>query len=109
MLNASLLIQVLQLISIDVGSKFKLFDANIVGEIVENVPNTKIVQKWRFKEWPENHYSVVTINFSVVDNKTKIVLKHARIPKDDVKRTKDGWLNFFWRPIKGTFGYNFTQ
>eukprot|EP01095_Lingulamoeba_sp_RSL-Kostka_P003114 TRINITY_DN1400_c3_g1_i1.p1 TRINITY_DN1400_c3_g1~~TRINITY_DN1400_c3_g1_i1.p1 ORF type:complete len:373 (+),score=109.44 TRINITY_DN1400_c3_g1_i1:58-1176(+) len=96
-------------ISRDVGSKFKLFDGNIEGEIVELVPNGKIVQKWRFNSWPENHFSVVTLKFETVDNKCKVTLKHGRIPSDDVQRTKEGWKNFFWRRIKGTFGYSYTM
>ena len=34
-----------------VGGAFSFFDGEISGSFVELVPNEKIVQKWRMKEW----------------------------------------------------------
>lgn len=46
------------------GGKFELFGGNIVGKFDELVPAKKIVKQWRYKQWPEGHYSTVTINIS---------------------------------------------
>nr|CAH7755003.1 unnamed protein product [Callosobruchus chinensis] len=46
------------------GGKFSLFGGNIIGLFDELVPAKKIVQQWRYKQWPEGHYSVVTININ---------------------------------------------
>ncbi|XP_050079622.1 activator of 90 kDa heat shock protein ATPase homolog 1 [Anopheles maculipalpis] len=43
------------------GGNFIYFGGNISGKFVEIVPNKKIVQTWRYKEWPSGHYSTVTI------------------------------------------------
>lgn len=43
------------------GGVFELFGGNISGTFVELIPAKKIVQKWRYKQWPSDHYSLVTI------------------------------------------------
>lgn len=43
------------------GGEFVLFDGNITGKFEELVPNEKIVQTWRYKQWPSGHFSQVTI------------------------------------------------
>lgn len=42
------------------GGKFALFGGNITGEFKELVPPKKIVQYWRYKQWPAQHFSEVT-------------------------------------------------
>lgn len=44
------------------GGKFSLFGGNITGEFRELVPGKKIVQYWRYKQWPDQHFSEVTFN-----------------------------------------------
>lgn len=46
------------------GGEFVLFDGNITGKFEELVPNEKIVQSWRYKQWPSGHYSQVTIKIN---------------------------------------------
>lgn len=46
------------------GGKFELFGGNITGTFEELVPGKKIVQRWRYKQWPAEHYSTVTLNIS---------------------------------------------
>ena len=43
-------------------------------------PNKKIVQKWRFKTWPEGHHSTVTIELSDEGDSTELSLKQNGIP-----------------------------
>lgn len=43
------------------GGEFVLFDGNITGKFEELIPNEKIVQSWRYKQWPAGHFSRVTI------------------------------------------------
>lgn len=41
--------------------KFELFGGNIIGTFAELIPGQKIVQKWRYKQWPAGHFSKVTM------------------------------------------------
>lgn len=52
------------------GGKFELFRGNITGTFEELIPGKKIVQSWRYKQWPEGHYSTVTIN---INEKVKLL------------------------------------
>lgn len=45
------------------GGEFELFNGNITGKFEELAPNEKIVQTWRYKQWPSGHFSTVTITF----------------------------------------------
>lgn len=42
---------------------FELFGGNIHGKFEELIPNKKIVQSWRYNQWPSGHYSNVVIEF----------------------------------------------
>lgn len=56
------------------GGKFELFGGNIVGKFDELVPEKKIVQQWRYKQWPEGHYSKVTLN---IDEKVSVLFSFS--------------------------------
>jgi len=90
-----------------VGSEFFLFDGAVQGTQVELIPSKKIVQKWRFKTWPENHYSTVTFSFDNDGSATLLTLSQKEIPSSDYDRTCDGWDTFFWQRIRGLFGWSY--
>lgn len=69
------------------------------------VPTNKIVQKWRFKEWPEGHFSTVEINISEKKGKTLLTLVQKGVPIDDATRTEDGWRRNVWGRGKMMFGF----
>lgn len=58
------------------GGKFSLFGGNITGSFEELEPGKKIVQKWRYKQWPEGIHSIVTMNIEekVTENFQNYVL-----------------------------------
>lgn len=43
------------------GGDFSLFGGNITGKFQQLIPNKKIIQIWRYKQWPVGHFSTVTI------------------------------------------------
>eukprot|EP00794_Sanderia_malayensis_P020393 gene20393-22405_t len=87
------------------GGKFSFLSGNIIGEFVEMVPEKKIVQKWRFSNWPEGLYSNVTITLNQKEDCTLLELKQTGIPDTDIERTESGWKRYFWASIKQTFGF----
>eukprot|EP01129_Flabellula_baltica_P007711 TRINITY_DN3013_c0_g2_i2.p1 TRINITY_DN3013_c0_g2~~TRINITY_DN3013_c0_g2_i2.p1 ORF type:complete len:333 (+),score=77.93 TRINITY_DN3013_c0_g2_i2:155-1153(+) len=90
------------------GTDFSLLDGVVTGRTTKIVPNQKIVQKWRFKDWPEDHHSSLILKFSEERGKTKLTLLQKRVPSSDSSRTTEGWENFFWRRIRGVFGWPYT-
>jgi len=88
-----------------VGGAFSLFGGNVTGEFVELVPNNKIVQKWRFSQWPEGYYSTVYMNFESSQDGMFISLKQTGVPADDLERAEKGWTDHYFRRMKMMFGW----
>ena len=82
-----------------------MFNGTVRGKFTELVENEKLVKKWRLKHWPEAHFSIATIKLTQKDNGTKMTLEQTGVPENDIERTKQGWKNFYWNPIKFTFGF----
>lgn len=61
------------------GGKFELFGGNIHGDFMDITP-TKIIQKWRCKQWPDGHYSDVTIDICEKSDHTEVNLTQMGVP-----------------------------
>jgi activator of HSP90 ATPase len=90
-----------------VGGKFAIFDGNVTGEYTKLDKPTQIVQKWRLAQWPEGHFSTLTINFDQndVDGVTQMRVTWAGVPVGQEDVTKQNWDVYYVRSIKQTFGY----
>lgn len=87
------------------GGKFVLFDGNVQGHFVKLEPNRTIVQKWRFRTWPEGHFSDVVMNIEQKMDCTEVCVSQFGIPKTDLENTQEGWKRFYWDSMKRTFGF----
>ncbi|GBP80662.1 Activator of 90 kDa heat shock protein ATPase homolog 1 [Eumeta japonica] len=87
------------------GGKFALFGGNITGEFRELVPGKKIVQLWRYKQWPDQHFSEVTINIHEKDDHTLVIVKQDAVPSSEVEQTSENWKRYYFDSIKRTFGF----
>eukprot|EP00029_Vermamoeba_vermiformis_P006392 TRINITY_DN2490_c0_g1_i1.p1 TRINITY_DN2490_c0_g1~~TRINITY_DN2490_c0_g1_i1.p1 ORF type:complete len:335 (-),score=90.40 TRINITY_DN2490_c0_g1_i1:69-1073(-) len=94
-------------ISRDVGATFNMFRGSVTGSNVAVDLNKKIVQKWRFQSWPENHFSELTMNFDNEDGTTVLHLVQTSIPDNDFERTVQGWEQNFWQRMKAIFGWEY--
>lgn len=89
------------------GSKFELFGGNVVGSYLELQEPTKIVQKWRLKQWPDGHFSKLSIYFDQnnADQVTTMRVRWEGIPVGQEEVTKRNWGEYYVRSIKTTFGF----
>lgn len=89
------------------GSRFELFGGNVSGEYTELEPTTKIVQKWRLSQWPEGHYSTLSIKFDQndVDGVTVMRVDWNGVPVGQEEVTKRNWGEYYVRSIKTAFGF----
>ncbi|GLV31823.1 uncharacterized protein CBL_07583 [Carabus blaptoides fortunei] len=87
------------------GGKFSLFQGNISGYFEDLVPGKKIVQKWRYKQWPEGHYSTVTINIDEKSDHTEVNLIQTGVPSAEADVTKANWDRYYWDAMKRAFGF----
>ena len=87
------------------GGKFSLFDGSVSGNFIELVPNKKLVLHWRNKRWIDEHYSVATLEFNEKEDYTELCLTQTGVPESFYENTEDGWKNFYFNPVKQTFGF----
>lgn len=95
------------------GGAFSMFDGNVHGTFVELIPGEKLVQKWRFRDWPEEWYSDVKITFEEPEHgKTFLVLEQTNLPAADkfgnetvFDSTENGWKSMICHKIRKVFGF----
>ncbi|KAJ8921610.1 hypothetical protein NQ315_010518 [Exocentrus adspersus] len=87
------------------GGKFELFGGNIVGTFDELVPAKKIVKQWRYKQWPEGHFSTVTLDINQKSDHTEVTLEQAGVPSAEAEVTKENWQRYYWDAMKQAFGF----
>jgi len=87
------------------GGSFEMFGGNVSGKFVQLVPNKLVEQTWRFKQWPDGHFSTVVFKIEEQEDSTLVKVKQSGIPINDLERTKDGWNHYYWESIKKTFGF----
>ncbi|OAA59877.1 Activator of Hsp90 ATPase [Niveomyces insectorum RCEF 264] len=89
------------------GGKFELFDGNVAGVYEELQPPKHLVQRWRLKQWPADHYSTLRIDFDQndVDSVTVMRVTWTGVPVGQEEVTKRNWSEYYVRSIKLTFGF----
>jgi len=89
-------------ISRKVGGKFNI-GGYIEGTNLELVPGQRIVQSWRYEDWPKGHYSKTTFAFKEENGKTKMTFTQVGIPAQFYEDIKQGWVDYYWTPMKEIF------
>ena len=87
-----------------VGGKFTAWDGYIFGSTLELEPDRRIVQAWRTSEFPdEAPDSHLEILFEEVAEGTEVTLTHSDMPEDQVHSYRQGWEDFYFKPMKEYF------
>jgi len=87
-----------------VGSKFNAWDNYISGEILELEEGKRILHFWRSNDFPKNaEDSLLEIVLKETDKGCRLILKHWNIPEGQGKSYKDGWVKFYFEPMKKYF------
>jgi len=87
-------------ISGKVGGRFTAFDGYATGFNLELAPGKKIVQSWRASDWPTNLSSTVTFALKPAKGGTRLGFTHAGVPDDQHASIKQGWIEYYWKPMK---------
>jgi len=87
-----------------VGGKFSAWDGYIFGTTLELTRNERILQAWRTTEFPGGSPdSRLEIIFEKVKGGTKITLAHSKMPEDQLDDYKQGWKDFYFKPMREYF------
>lgn len=87
------------------GKEFRIMNGNVSGSFVEVNRPDSVKMKWRLKQWPENHYSEVTVKLTQERDFTKLDLAQTGVPKSCELEMSDNWDQLFFNRIKHSFGY----
>ncbi len=79
------------------------FGGYATGKNIELIPDEKIVQTWHASDWPEGADSTITYVFKTVPNGTQLSFTHRGVPEDHINDIKQGWLDFYWTPLRRMF------
>jgi activator of HSP90 ATPase len=90
-------------ISREVGGTFSIYEGEIEGKNLELIPNQKIVQSWRYSDWPEGHYSKCTFVMQKAPNGTRLEFRQSGIPEQFYENIRQGWYDYYWEPMKKMF------
>jgi activator of HSP90 ATPase len=88
----------------EVAGQFSAWEGYIFGKTLELTPNQRIVQAWRTTEFPndasDSHLEVL---LEEVSDGTKVTLIHRDMPEDQVDSYRQGWEDFYFKPMKEYF------
>ncbi len=87
-------------ISRKTGGKFTIYGGEISGSNLELVPDQKIVQSWRYSDWPEGVYSKITLSLEAIGNGTRLTFTQSGVPDENYEDIKQGWKDYYWGPMK---------
>jgi len=87
-------------ISRSVGGRIMAYDGYISGVNIELLPDARIVQDWRAVDWPEDHYSRVTFEFTATPEGTRLDFTHTGLPEGTEAEFARGWIDNYWEPLK---------
>jgi len=96
----------------EVGGEFSLFSGGVLGRVKELVPNTKIVEDWKFSQWGDK-YSTLELSFIAVnDHATKLQVNQTEIPETDAHGNSrqdelvlSGWTDKFFIGLEKVLGF----
>lgn len=88
-----------------VNGEFTAWDGYIWGTFLELEPNRRILQAWRTGEFPDDAAdSRVEVLLEEINGKTKVTLIHSNIPAGQADDYKQGWEDFYFKPMREYFG-----
>ena len=88
-----------------VGGKFTAWDGYIFGTTLDLTPDQRILQAWRTAEFTDDASdSQVEILLEEVETGTKLTFIHNNMPEEQVESYRQGWDDFYYKPMKEYFG-----
>jgi activator of HSP90 ATPase len=84
-----------------IGGKFTAWDGYIFGRNLKLEKAKRIVQEWQTTEWPPDYPpSTVEFTFKESGKGTELTMVHSNVPADQVDSYRQGWIDFYWKPLK---------
>jgi uncharacterized protein YndB with AHSA1/START domain len=87
-----------------VGGKFTAWDGYIFGKFIELEAGKRVVQEWQTTDWVDGYgASKLELTFKAVSGGTELSMVHSDVPKEKADELSEGWIDFYWDPLKDYF------
>jgi len=87
-----------------VGGKFTAWDGYMFGKFLELEEGKRVKQEWITTDWPKDYPpSIVELTFCEVPEGTELLMVHSNVPKEQADEYADGWIEWYWNPLKEYF------
>ena len=90
--------------SAKVGDKFTAYGGEMEGQNLVLEPGAKIVQTWRYADWPKGHFSVAIYEMKKAGKNTVLNFTQISVPDDKAEDIAQGWKDYYWEPLKQLLG-----
>ena len=88
-----------------VGASFTHWNNYIRGKHLELVRGERIVQEWSTTEWPKAAQpSRLEISLAGTGGGTELTMTHSLLPTEQAEDYRQGWIDFYWTPMRAHFG-----
>lgn len=86
------------------GGHFRVGADLVDGKIKELVPDRRIVQTWRIKDygWPAEIFSEVIVEIEADGFGSRVILLQTDVPLKCLKFIESGWYAYYWHPLGAT-------
>lgn len=90
-----------------VDGRYSAYSGDLEGRFTKLIPDELIAMQWRanMDGWPEDHYSVVTIELFQSSDGTELQFTQSDIPAECVEEIAEGWMDYFWEPMQKLFAW----
>ncbi len=82
-----------------VGGKFTAYGDSIFGKYLELEDGKRVVQEWNNNDYGYGP-SRLELCFNKVPEGTELVMVLSDVPEKYAEETADGWIEYFWNPLK---------
>ena len=87
-----------------VGGKFTAWDGYIFGKYLELDDGKRVVQEWSSTDFPKGYGpSKLELCFNKVPDGTELVMVHSNVPAEQADSYRQGWIDFYFKPMKEYF------
>jgi activator of HSP90 ATPase len=87
-----------------VGAAWRAYGQELSGTQFVLIKDRRITQTWRSRDWPKAHHSRATISLARARGGRRITFRQSGVPDTQFRSVKQGWIDFYWKPLKKTFG-----
>ena len=88
------------------GETFEAGEGYIQGKNLELEAPTRILQLWRTSEFEDTDKdSLLEIMFTPEAEGTRVTIRHSGLPAHGMQY-QQGWIDFYFKPMKEYFGKN---